>query len=753
VALPVNKFAVIPGAFWLDDTYVAPREKFAKQVLDGNTVVDLDKLQASSTPPLALTQVVYSWTSSVPGLVITGANLLNASYTPPKAGDYNITLSVFDGCKAYLFYFVQRAECLPLVAGLKLGSNTSATPAALTFRNRRFDVVTIQADPAITRYNDRPDYFAFNKLSYRWLVLSSPAGSKYLPSSTDNDIVLTGPAETFNPDDDVTVTTIEQDLYGTTQTVRTRKYEVVSCRGNRTRVAELRNHGNCDPQASSEGRASSMSTGSQMFGQEARTCLQPDLPGEYQVQLEIMDNCGQKVTTTAITISATCPTLFVVLAHNNPLAVTASGRGKLRVVLDATPTETTGGQSVLNGNSLTFKWTLVTKPRGSSLLIGDDSFRSITNSQAALASFTPDSNGQYTFSVSVYDGCKQAALVVTVIVGCGASMPLVVSADRSLLSYTMTNKFGVSNIVGSVGATPCNVRGWAWRLVDFKCSNPLPAAAPPPPAALDAICAPRFAYQWRLKDAPCQSQRTTADIDSGNEAIAKFKPDVPGQYTFVLKVSDDCSSAEDTLILYAKCMQKVTATIASNGTYTAPKSVTVVSCSKDSYDPIALTGGVAVQRTTGVDSETTCAVATATVIPPIPPAVPKRCCPPCPSCPTCPRGTFLTNASECAAPVCPACDCPPNITVTPAPAPQFRRSGHAAERDDQHVPFDAPVFSPPNWNPPPSSLFSQPSGVARAVAVGAEGRGAALKRADTVSLTILVNADLDTIAATEEQYA
>jgi len=222
---------------------------------------------------------------------------------------------------------------------------------------------------------------------------------------------------------------------------------------------------------------------------------------------------------------------------------------------------------------------------------------------------------------------------------------------------------------------------------------------------------------------------------------------VPGKYTFVLKVSDDCSSAEDTLILYAKCMQKVTAKIVANAT-------DIVSCTKDDYTPVSLTGNVVVERTSGVDVETTCAVTAAASAPPAPPAVVARCCPPCAVCPTCPRGMFQKNASECAAPICPACDCPPTAApqAPPAPSPPFRRrTGLSANGEDQqHVPFEEPVFTPPNWNPPPS-LFSQPSGVARAIAVGhSEGHGAALKRAESVSLTILVNADLDTIAATEE---
>ncbi|MEX1033547.1 MAG: PKD domain-containing protein [Cellvibrionaceae bacterium] len=55
-----------------------------------------------------------------------------------------------------------------------------------------------------------------------------------------------------------------------------------------------------------------------------------------------------------------------------------------------------------------------------------------------------------------------------------------------------------------------------------------------------------LSFQWRLVEKPGSSALTDAEINGANSAIASFVPDVSGQYTLELTVSDGANGGDDT---------------------------------------------------------------------------------------------------------------------------------------------------------------------------------------------------------------
>jgi hypothetical protein len=613
-------FPEVASSYWMQYAERSKLEVFAPQVLNGQEIID-PALFANFVPPLPTAQVKYRWAPVSPKNVkITGDTTLRASFIPSKmkgqnaqATLYNFSLTVNDGCQDYVYYYVQNVRCRAITAVIKATGSLAAS-----YQNQLFPTVDLVATGST--YESRTAYYNYNKLSYVWKVLQSPAGSKYYKSGVFTNQILTAPTtvetreESLEPKD-------QKALDGSYQNKTViMKMQITSEVSDVDMKSVLKNHG----------------------GFEAKTCFKPDLPGEYKVTLRIEDECGAFADANTVTVTATCPSLQILFAGAAVRSQVASGKGDMRLYLDASPTEALPSNT-RPGNTLNFEWTLRSTPKKSALSKGTDSYKSITNYQASIASFRPDQKGNYVFDVKVSDGCQTKTRELRWTITCAAPVQLTIKPETTSYLTYKTNAFGVINIEGSVTTDPCNVRGWEWSLAAFNCTDFVPKAPPIAPPPVDLVCKPRFQYIWSLVDKPCKSTRTTSDMLDRFEKNSRFTPDVPGSYKFILKVSDDCSSAEATVTLQAMCRNKIDVKITANAT-------SALSCSKGNYDPIELTAKYSVTETTGIVNQESCPAPTTPTVAVTPPSIEQRCCPECPVCPHCPKCPVLS---------CPVCNCPP----------------------------------------------------------------------------------------------
>jgi hypothetical protein len=732
---PSALFKKVPSAYWMTDAQANKEEVFEAQELDGTKIVDENMLQQSSNPPLDLSRVTYRW-GGPSGVKITNIDKLKASYTPQSfraqgisSQVYNFTLTVNDGCRDYVFYYLQTAQCQ------NIRSVVRASASAVTFRNQNFPIVNLTADDS--SYAGEIAYYNFNRLKYEWKVISSPSGSRYSRSGRFlNQRMKPATTEVVRVEglEDGDQYSADGSHKNNTVIMKTTITETVA---DVDMTSILKNHG----------------------AFKAASCFKPDLPGEYTLTLVISDECGGSSTANSVVVSATCPPLTITFNQRLPngqpgTSYTASGKGDVRLMLDAAPTELLASNTAPN-NPMMFEWKLVVKPRNSTLAVNDESYKSINNHQAAVASFRPDTNGIYVFDLTVKDGCQTITKQLTWTVQCALPAALSVSVDKQLLTYNV-NQFSTSNIIGTIAGDSCNVRGWEWSLAQFTCTGfvPEPPPAAPPPA--DLVCKPRFQYTWSLVDKPCKSARTSSDILDRHEKVSRFTPDVPGAYRFVLKVSDDCSEAEDAIVLQAMCRNKIEVNIGANAT-------SALSCKKGEYDPISLTARYTVQETDGIMGQEACPAPATPSTPVTPPTLEQQCCPECPTCPRCPQCPILN---------CPACNCPPyrvcqiiggfdNCTGVVG---GFRRSA-----GDETAPAETTPSLPPPVFKSPGSVSRLATGAASTFNKQVQNRLASLTEAqktfdeykvynvsliDTKNLDgkMTVGVDYSAISASKDQY-
>jgi uncharacterized membrane protein len=140
---------------------------------------------------------------------------------------------------------------------------------------------------------------------------------------------------------------------------------------------------------------------------------------------------------------------------------------------------------------LTYAWTLLSKPNGSQLATAG-----IANAGQAVASFTPDAFGEYTFRLTVSDGAM--AGTSEVVIRCVNQLPV---ADAGPDVTTLVNRTVI--LQGDQSFDPDG---------------------------------DRISYAWRLLSAPAGSAVTT--VRNSWTVQPYFIPDRPGTYRFSLTVRD-----------------------------------------------------------------------------------------------------------------------------------------------------------------------------------------------------------------------
>jgi PKD repeat protein len=226
----------------------------------------------------------------------------------------------------------------------------------------------------------------------------------------------------------------------------------------------------------------------------------PDVPGDYVVQLVVVDDQAVSAATQAtITVADDCrPTVSAVTALPSQPAVGQA------VGLSAT---TAPACSDVNGGGATvaYRWWLVQAPAGSRAAIDEPA--------TAQPSFMPDVRGDYEVAVAITDqagltsdGQSPTAHLKITAASCGDNLPVVQE-------------------VGAIPARP-NVNQ------EVQLSALVADADTQSPCSLTRA----FTYSWSILSLPAGS---AARLNSTTATNPAFRPDVPGDYLVGLVVSDD----------------------------------------------------------------------------------------------------------------------------------------------------------------------------------------------------------------------
>ena len=228
----------------------------------------------------------------------------------------------------------------------------------------------------------------------------------------------------------------------------------------------------------------------------------PDVVGQYIVTLDFEDTTEGLASTYTMTIDVSQGPVAIISASGSPIAIAT-----VPAFVSDPGTKVTlmgDGSYELDGDPLTYAWSITARPAGSAA--------SITNPTSVDASITPDLNGTYGIKLVVTDTTTGAAAVSTATIQVGAYLPVAVIAQPQasvLLGGTVT---------------------------DTAASSYDPQALP-------------LTFDWEIDAAPAGS---TATINGSNTtANVSFTPDMAGTYTLTVTVNNGTLSANGVLTITA----------------------------------------------------------------------------------------------------------------------------------------------------------------------------------------------------------
>ena len=228
----------------------------------------------------------------------------------------------------------------------------------------------------------------------------------------------------------------------------------------------------------------------------------PDLPGTYRFQLVVTSEDGERSRFSSMTLDA-----FAKSAAPNARA------GNDRHVPIGAPVDLDAGMSsdpLLT--PLTFRWSLVSTPRGSRISDAD-----IVARDSATPSFTPDAVGAYVLRLEASNGERVSEDRVTVTATAGNLRPIADAGNHQIVDHG-----GPIALTGAGSFDP-----------DGRPS--------------------RLGFAWRLVARPPGSTLESSSIRDANAATASVTPDAEGAYVFRLTVTDgEASDGENVLVRYAK---------------------------------------------------------------------------------------------------------------------------------------------------------------------------------------------------------
>jgi hypothetical protein len=493
VTLVVNdgKVDSSPTSATLRAVNVAPvaNAGFDRSLQIGETGV----LDGSASSDLNGDALTYAWSvtarPSGSAATVTDATQAFARFVPDVAGDYTFGLVVNDGALAS----AQDSVRLTAVAS---GSNRAPTADAGIDQNVPMGTVVALDGSA----SSDPDG---NPITYVWTLDSKPA------NSTAAIVDGSSPRPSLTPDqagtyiaslvvtDSLNEKSVADQVVVTVNPVNKNNAPVAVAGPNQNVLAgatvELDGSGSLD--ADGDLLSYSWSFTSKPAGSTAQLSyidgvaddpaptFVADVPGVYVIGLVVGDGKAYSTTQASVTVTA---------ALGNVAPVASAGDDVSTVVGKAVNLSGALSSDANVGDTLTYAWTLVSRPAGS--------VAAPVNPSSATAMLTPDVAGVYVVQLVVSDGTLSSApdnVVVT------AGDPNVNLAP-----------------VAKAGPRQRSAIGQSVTLDGSKSYDPNGTAV---------------TYTWKFKSKP---KKSTATLQGATTVAPTFVPDVRGNYVVQLVVSD-----------------------------------------------------------------------------------------------------------------------------------------------------------------------------------------------------------------------
>ncbi|HEY9159531.1 MAG TPA: PKD domain-containing protein [Desulfomonilia bacterium] len=431
----------------------------------------------------------YAWTieskPSGSAAWIANPTTVSPTFVPDKTGTYVIGLIVSDG------ELSSGKDTLTVMV-------TNNAPIA----NAGLDVTILQGET--TRLNggasSDPDGDA---LSYSWVRTTAPAGSMAVLSDPYS------PAPTFTPDKKgayvFTLTVSDGDLSANASVIVTSSNNVPVANAGADVTIEFGQSAHLDGSASSDPDGDPLtyawtiksgpdtSMGQLSSSSAARPVFTPSRKGIYTLSLVVTDN----------ELLSSAPDDVVVTTTNH--APVAEAGDDINLIFFRTA-HLNGSGTDADSDPLTYKWTIISCPGGSSA--------ALSSTTIANPTFTPDVKGTYVIGLTVNDG-ETDSMQDTMTINVYNNAPTAEAGP----DYSFT--FGSGETVHLDGS-----------------------------ASSDPDEGTTLSYHWTVTSAPYGS--TAALLPDANVVNPSIKPDLPGIYVISLVASDgDLYSAPDSLTITA----------------------------------------------------------------------------------------------------------------------------------------------------------------------------------------------------------
>lgn len=464
----------------------------------GSTIV----LASASTAGAGATISSYAWTlvSTPDGSQVSlgAGNTSTVSFVPDTAGDYTLRLDVMDSQSQHASQTVTIAV-------------TSAPPTAVIVTKVAFDnsatvrpSQTVPLGAIITLDATGVSTSDSNPVAIDWMLTAAPANSAA-------SLATNGASAHFTPDVSGEYRVQVRALHAAGDFVEaTYVFEAVSppaavvvaqtslaadstLSAYTTYAIVLDGSSSTGPAGDTLSKTWTLdglpdgSTATLAYASGNITSFVADKAGTYIVTLHVTDSTAGVTSTHTVTINVVDGPTAVVTGSVSPVpaisALTFVSSPGAPVTLRG------GGSYVPGGGTLSYLWTLVSRPAASTASIASPTAQNIT--------FTPDVVGAYALKLTVTDGQDNSSSQ-TATVNVGAYAPVAV-VDQPLASTLLGSSVHVS---AALSYDP----------------NSLP-----------------LTYSWAVDSAPAGS---TAAVDSPYAADTTFTPDVAGTYTLTVTVNN-----------------------------------------------------------------------------------------------------------------------------------------------------------------------------------------------------------------------
>jgi hypothetical protein len=453
---------------------------------------------SKSSDPDPGDKITYAWTfTKVPAASaakFADASLAKTTFTADKEGEYIAQLIVTDSRGAASDSKTVTIEATP--AAVNHAPTAKAETSATEVRPSKS--VTLDGS-----HSTDPD--AGDKLTYAWTIAAAPAQSKAAISPAD----ATKASFAFTPDLEgpYKLELVVTDSAG----AKSAPSAVVINASNAVNLAPIANiakppsdveinatltldgSGSKDPDGDKFTYAWTIvsaphgSTATLAGATDPKASIVPDLHGNFVISLVVTDDHGKASAPVTVIVNA-------VTADGTPTAHASASPSDVEtsklVTLDAT------GSTDPENDPLSYAWTIVSTPKGSTVALSDP--------HAPKPTFTADLDGTYVFGLVANDGKKSSL------------------EDRVTVTATKLAPPPIANVVAS--STQIRLGG----------SVTLDGSSSVDPDGQ------KLTYAWSIVAAPIGS---AASLSAGDGAKVTFQPDKKGYYVIELVVNDGKKSS------------------------------------------------------------------------------------------------------------------------------------------------------------------------------------------------------------------